>query len=290
MFADVAGSTSLYDKLGNTEAEKQIALCVALMSDITANYSGVVIKTIGDEIMASFDTAEQSANAAVEMQKKISGNNENPLSIRIGLQYGDVIEKDNDIFGDAVNVAARMAGIAQSLQIITTEEFTNQLTKDFDTRLFDKASVKGKDAELHIHQINWEEESNVTQFATSYTSELNKLTASNKSIELSFSGNDKLFTSTELKAGISIGRDAGCTIAIDTQFASRSHFNLEFRRDKFVVVDHSTNGTYIQLNDQDEVFIRREEFILSGEGKINMGESFSQNSNNKISFRILQTS
>ncbi len=85
MFADVARGTAMYDKLGNNEAEKQIAWCIQTMTDITNSHGDHVIKTIDDEIMASFGSTTE---AAIDMQTNISGNIANRLSIRISLHYG----------------------------------------------------------------------------------------------------------------------------------------------------------------------------------------------------------
>lgn len=288
MFADVAGSTKMYDTLGNAEAEKQIAWCIRTMTDITNSYGGHVIKTIGDEIMASFTSADQAAEAAIDMQMDISDNPANALSIRIGLQYGDAIERDGDLYGDAVNVAARMAGVAKALQIITTEDLVNQLSPKLaeKARLFDRATVKGKEAELHIHQINWEEEAKVTKFATS--NEMRKVSAATQAIVLKFSDEEILFTDADLGSAASIGKDPACAISLNAQYASRSHVNLEYRRGKFVLVDQSTNGTYVQFKGQDEVFIRREELTLMGDGLISLGEAVNPDSPTIISFNILQ--
>lgn len=288
MFADVAGSTKMYDTLGDTEAEKQISWCIQTMSDITNNYDGHVIKTIGDEIMASFDSADDAIEAAIEMQSSISGDTSNALAIRIGLQYGYAIKRNYDLYGDAVNVAARMAGIAKALQIITTEYLFNQLSADLadKARLFDRTSVKGKDTELYIYQINWEEKSRVTRIATSH--DMNKVSVLTQAIALKIMGKEKLLFIEDFGSAVSIGRDGSCSITLDAQYASRTHVTLDLRRGKFILTDQSTNGTYVQFNGQEELFIRREEITLLGEGTICLGESASNGSPTTIRFSILQ--
>ena len=159
MFADIAGSTRLYDTLGDVAAEGIIDDCLKLLKSVTKKHNGTVIKTIGDEIMSSFSNANDAASAALEMQTTLE-NSELDVSIRVGLQYGSAIERDGDIYGDAVNVAARMAGVAKGKQIITTEYLVCELNEKLSehARLFDTAKVKGKDEALKIYQINWEEE------------------------------------------------------------------------------------------------------------------------------------
>jgi adenylate cyclase len=287
MFADIAGSTRLYNQLGDDKAELLISTRLDIMCNITANYNGRVIKKIGDEIMCQFPTAEDAALAATEMHvKKISNDDVEPLNIRVGLHYGNTIAKNDDIFGDAVNIAARMAAIARANQIITTENFVRLLSGDLKsrTRLFDSARVKGIDEEIKIYQILWEED-NVTTFATAQ--HIQQISQANISIVLTFNGEERFYTDSDMDTAANIGRDPSCDITIPAKFASRSHVNLVFRRGKFVLVDHSTNGTYVKLKDQDEIFIRREELPLIGEGYISLGEDYKPGSSDNIYFSVL---
>ncbi len=288
MFADIAGSTRLYNQLGDDKAEFLISTRLAIMCSITSNNNGRVIKKIGDEIMCQFPSAEDAALAATEMHvKKVSNDDSEPLNIRIGLHFGNTIIKDNDIFGDAVNIAARMAAIAKANQSITTESFVNLLSSDTKsrTRLFDSARVKGIDKEIKIYQLLWEE-GNVTTFATAQHRQ--QITKANVSIVLKFSGEERFYTDSDISTAVSIGRDEICDLTIDATFASRSHANLEFRRGKFVLVDHSTNGTYVKMNQQDDIFIRREELPLIGEGYISLGEDYKKENTTNIYFSVMQ--
>ncbi len=288
MFADIAGSARLYKQLGDDKAEYLISTRLAIMCDITSYNNGQVIKKIGDEIMCRFASAEDAALAATEMHvKKVTSDDSAPLDIRIGLHYGNIIEKDNDIFGDTVNIAARMAAIAKANQSITSESFIQQLGSNArsKTRLFDKARVKGIDEEIKIYQILWEE-NNVTTFASAQHIPL--ISQANVSIVLRCNGEERFYTDNDINSAISIGRDDSCDLTIDTKFASRSHVKLEFRRGKFVLIDHSTNGTYVKLKNQDDVFIRREELPLIGEGFISLGTSHEQGNSSNIYFSVLQ--
>ena len=288
MFSDVAGSTSLYDTLGNDTAEHLIGTCVQNMIRITKENYGHLIKTIGDEVMCRFDNPNDAARAAIEMQTATEADKEANLSIRIGMHYGPAIERDNDIFGDAVNLAARVAGIAKAKQIITTGDMVDELSGDLSekSRLFDRTKVKGKEEEIKIFQILWEKESKVTKFATSH--EMKKVATSTVAIVLKYNGQEKLYTDSDMTKALVIGRDDSCDIAIDADYASREHANLEFRRSKFVLIDHSTNGTYVLFKGQDDIFLRREELPLIGEGLISLGEDVIKGNPKLISFSILQ--
>ena len=288
MFADIAGSTRLYNRLGDSRAEMLISTRLDIMCDITANNNGRVIKKIGDEIMCQFPTAEDAALAATEMHiKKISNDEETPLNIRVGLHYGKTISKAGDIFGDAVNIAARMAAIAKANQSITTESFVRLLSNSSrsKTRLFDSTRVKGIDKEIKVYQILWEED-NVTTFATAQ--HILQASQANVSIVVKANGEERYYTDADISSALSIGRDATCDITVDARFASRSHANLEFRRGKFVLVDHSTNGTYVNLNRRNDIVIRREALPLIGEGYISLGEDYRPDNTPNIYFNIMQ--
>jgi class 3 adenylate cyclase len=288
MFADIAGSTRLYNQLGDDRAEFLISTRLAIMCNITSNNNGRVIKNIGDEIMCQFPSAEDAAFAATEMHvKKVASDSSEPLTIRIGLHFGNTIEKNNDIFGDAVNIAARMAAIAKENQSITTESFVRLLSSDAKsrTRLFDSARVKGIDEEIKIYQLLWEE-GNVTTFATAQ--HIQQISKAKVSIVLRFNGEERFYTDSDIGTAISIGRDDNCDMTVDATYASRSHANLEFRRGKFVLVDHSTNGTYVKLNNQDDIFIRREALPLIGEGYISLGEEYKKENTSNIYFSVMQ--
>src|SRR5882672_3884257 len=96
LFADISGSTRLYEKLGNARALECIGLCLNIMRESALACRGRVVKTIGDELMCVFPDASAAAQAAaemqtrVEMQEPVAGNR---LQIRIGFQFGPVLEK-----------------------------------------------------------------------------------------------------------------------------------------------------------------------------------------------------
>lgn len=272
MFADVAGSTALYDKYGNTKAKNAIENCINLMTDVTNRKKGMVIKTIGDEVMCRFPTATDCMGAAVEIQEAVkiiaSGGDEIAIKVRIGFHAGEAILENNDVFGDAVNVAARMAGIAKADQIITTEDSYNQLTGFLKSlcRKFDTTTVKGKAELITIYDVLWDDEDDdVTSIAYSTA-----VTTTDNQITLVAMGDSSVYH--ELDMPVTIGRGAKASIPVNAPLASRIHARIEYNRGKFVLTDQSTNGTYVKLSDGKEVFLRREELPLSSSGFLALGE------------------
>ena len=133
VFADVVGSTRLYELLGDHQARDMILTCVELMRGSTERNRGTVIKTIGDEILATFPTANDAVNAAAEMQHDIGGHPElkvegQHVAIQIGCHFGPVVLENKDIFGSPVHTANRMTSQAKAGQIVLTSDTVGRLT------------------------------------------------------------------------------------------------------------------------------------------------------------------
>lgn len=278
LFSDVAGSTSLYETLGDNVARKLIAQCIADMSDSIVSHKGTVIKTIGDEIMCTFPSADDAVRSAMEMQEQVTDGvvvdgTPYPLSIRIGLHFGSVIHEKGDVFGDAVNVAARMAQLAKGGQIITTADTVKSLHPmlKVSARLLDRLSVKGKAQTMEIHEVVWQED-DVTHIASGVVTNIPTQRAS---LRLVYS--DKEVKLDANSPGFSMGRGSRADLMVEESLASREHVLIETRRGKFVLLDKSTNGTYVLDDNDKSTYLRREEMVLSGSGKISLGRDFAQN-------------
>lgn len=272
MFADVSGSTQMYDRLGDEAAKKTIDRCLGSLQVVVEANQGIVVKKIGDELMCRFDTADAAVSAAIVSQseiKSMGGTELAPLSIRIGIHYGEVIEDDNDIFGDAVNIAARMAGIARGGQIITTADSVAELDTELasQARQVDLTRVKGKQEKLAVFEVLWEQGGDVTRVATEL---LSRGVARPKKLRLS--RGEMAWEIASEADSVSIGRGESCDIVVDTALASREHAYCELRRGKFVLVDRGTNGTYVGIDGEDEIYLRREEMVLRGKGSISLGK------------------
>lgn len=283
LFADIAGSTQLYESVGDARAQASISDMLDLIGETIERHQGTVIKTIGDEIMCRFDEPSPAIAAAsdvqveIDLQSKISHTN---LSVRIGLHHGPALLKDNDLFGDAVNVAARMAAIAKANQIITTDDVINILPEwqADKARKFDHTKVKGKKEAITIYEIVWKSD-NLTELQ--FTSQLSHASAASRLI---LTYQDGKIEMTPVSAPVTMGRDKSCSITFDSGLASRVHAKISYQRGKFVLVDESTNGTYVRMPDIDNMFIRREDFPLMGSGTISCGEKVVENQPNLIHF------
>src|SRR5258707_14350745 len=125
LFADVVGSTRLYEQMGDLRARDMVAICIDCMRSATDQHQGTVIKTMGDEVMSTFPSADEALNAASQMQQQISAHPQlkvdgQAVAIRVGCHFGPVVLENRDVFGATVHTANRMASQAKAGQIITT--------------------------------------------------------------------------------------------------------------------------------------------------------------------------
>lgn len=289
LFADVCGSTKLYEVHGDAKAREAIAKCVDLMSEATTRQGGRVIKTIGDEVMSTFDTADNAAQAAAEMQEGITEGmmiDGKPLAIRIGFHFGPALLENNDVFGDAVNVAARMAGQAKAGQILTTNVTLTSLSDIWQasTRQIDLAQLKGKKDEIAMFEILWQRE-NVTRMATMafQTPATNKKKAR---MVLEYQGIKA--ECGEDHTSVVMGRQEGNDLVVKHNLISRLHAKVEYRKGNFILTDQSINGTYVRSNDGEEAFVRRDAFTLKGSGALGLGQSLTRESEDAVRYDLIE--
>ncbi|MES2949254.1 MAG: adenylate/guanylate cyclase domain-containing protein [Pseudomonadota bacterium] len=273
LFADVVGSTKLYDTFGDATAKQMIDECLAVLRGVVLKYGGRVIKTIGDEIMCVLPNADGGCLAATDMQHKIMALpavSQVKRSVRIGFHFGPVIEENNDIFGDTVNVAARMAGLAKGMQVITTGTTVENMSQmlQLSTRAIAALSVKGKGDDVNVSEVIWQGGEELTM-STSSLAFTNKVVT----LRLEHAGHERAWVLDQAHASVVLGRDTQCDVVIADRNASRQHARVECRRDKFYLVDQSTNGTFVAMANEAEVVLRREEIMLRGSGRIGFGHS-----------------
>jgi class 3 adenylate cyclase len=275
LFADICGSTGLFERYGDLHARQIEARVLDLLAACTVAHQGTVIKTIGDEIMSRFPNAERGVSAACEMQQGIKDDPvlaELGIAIRIGLHHGPVLAERNDVFGDAVNVAARMVALAKADQIITTRETVGCLSADSrqTTRSLGRSWVRGKQNEMEIAEVIWYESGSLTQMSDGETQKIlrNQLYA-----RLILDYRDQNIPITPSTQVFTIGRGLKNNLVVERELVSRSHATIEFRQGKFILKDNSTNGTYLLLENGARFFVRREEFTLHERGVICLGQA-----------------
>jgi adenylate cyclase len=270
LFADVSGSTKLYEAVGDAAAHAAIDQCVKLLATITLRNGGRVVKTIGDEVMSVFPDASSGGRSAIHMQAEL---NDMPpvgsvrLGVRVGLHFGPLVHREGDVFGDTVNLSARLTELASRNQVITsleTVERFDPLIKTSCRRLY-AIPVKGKEKEVDICEILWSESDEATTLVTQRAARPGGSTT----LRLVF--RDRILELPRERKSVVLGRDATADVVIPDRMASRAHCEISQRQEKFVIADRSANGTWLAIDGDRPLVLRREEALLRGHGFITLG-------------------
>jgi hypothetical protein len=248
-----------------------IARCLEQMQRTAVSCGGRVVKTIGDEVMAVFATPDAAAFAASGMHYAIDALppvGSTKLGIRIGFHCGPVIQSDNDIFGDTVNLAARLVEQAGRGQIIMSRETSDALGPVFRSfkRSLYAIHVKGKSEEVELCELIWRHADDQTMSVTS------RMSVKSEPLVLRLRHRDRELIRRRDNESVTMGRDADCSLVIASHTASRKHCALERRQDKWILADQSTNGTYVTAEGGAEIWLRREEVSLGKHGWIAFGQ------------------
>jgi class 3 adenylate cyclase len=270
LFADICDSTRLYHELGDAVAHSLAKQCLELISESTVRSGGTLVKTIGDGAMCTFPDARTALNAAVAI---VDGSFGSRVRLRVGLHIGAVIVTENDVFGDTVNVAARVLARSGPGEILMSGAIVRELRPEQRdaVRLLDTTPVKGRPEALEIYSYI-SDRTNVTIIVPSSTKRDGGalvLTLGSQELRL------------ERTAGpLLIGRDAGCGLVIPSELVSRRHATIDVQRSTYVLTDHSSNGTFVTADyGATPRFIRREPVHLDGSGTISFGAAPENNPN-----------
>lgn len=276
LFADISDSTALYQKLGDAAARNIINSCLSCITDVLPRFDGRLVKTIGDEVMCAFPSADLAVVAASDMQATVAARSgEHPVSIHIGLHYGPVLVEEGDVFGDTVNVAAYLAAVATPEQILTTE-FTEQcLSASLKAcvRPIFHAVLKGTSEESTVFQVLWRTDNvNITDVNLRSSKTIPGDTGS-----LLVTLGDERIRVDPWHTEMVVGRAPECDLVVTDRFASRRHFSIRLVRTHFYLFDHSINGSFVSLESGEEVHVLRRELLLGSSGQVCLGRSRAEN-------------
>lgn len=271
LFADVSGSTSLYETAGDDAALEAISACLAAARLATEAAGGRVVKTMGDEVMAIFPGPDAAANAAADIQTRIEELPEvagKKLGVRVGFHHGPVLQRDDDIFGDTVNLAARLVAQAKKGEIVLSTDTAAQLGPALRTmvRELHAITVKGKAEEIGLAELVWRYDAEATVF----TGVRSRGRVARNSLRLRYRGAE--MARRRDMDSIHIGRESASGLVVHDEMASRQHCTIERRQERFVLLDHSTNGTYVTVEGEAEISVRRSELELRKRGWIAFGQ------------------
>jgi class 3 adenylate cyclase len=297
LFADLRGSTALFETLGNAEATSVVTHCVGALSRAVVACGGVVIKTLGDGLMAIFTTPASAVQASIQMHDVLDamvarGNERGAssglrsLRLQVGLARGEVVEMAGDCFGDAVNVAARLLDHAGDNETLVTVEVLQTLPLDMRSRFrsLDRLVLRGRVEPVHVHVLGGRrgnEAQAVTQFGGDIT-----LAVEPDGVSLGWLDLQRQFGAQQMP--VVLGRSPQATFCVDDSRVSRSHARIDWHSGSFQLTDLSYNGTYVRFNDGEIVSLRRGSCTLHGVGMVGLGGSPSDPTSACVRFEIVR--
>jgi len=291
LFVDVTDSTRLYESLGDTVALTLINGAFARLEPILARHEGSVVKALGDGLICAFADPDNAFRAACEIQTTLHAaaqGEPSRLQLKIGFTYGPVILDKGDVFGDTMNVCARLVTLANPEQILTSAATVEALSPGLRTRcraLF-PTRLKGKAEEVPVCEVIWRYDPALTETNLTRASFARAL---QQSLKLIYRGN--IYVVNRVRPTLQMGRDDANDIVIVSLFASRVHARVSSREGHFVVADLSSNGTFLLPEDDSgvqsaEIHLRREEAVLPGRGWLGLGKNATTHGDHSVRFSL----
>lgn len=274
LYADVSGSTRLYEKFGDQIARSDIHACLKILSDVAARWDGSVLKTIGDEVMCRFPNPLKAAMAAAEMQQDLADASEagkfqtGTLRIKIGWHYGPVAFRHGDLVGEAPVTAQQVIKLAKAGEILTSGPSIAGLTPELraNCQPIDFIESEVGLGRVEVFRMQWEETDEVTTLGTV---ESQDVTVPRNTLVVEHGG--KTIRINDYNPACRIGRGPDNDVIIHGKFASRNHAEIHYRHGNFHYCDLSVNGSVIQFHNGRQVRLHREEELLQGDGAVGFG-------------------
>lgn len=287
LFADVSGSTRLYEQYGDAVARGDLSQCIALLARAASGLGGETLKTIGDEIMVAFTDPLKAALCATEMQAGLRRAGEEGsykmgiLHIKIGWHFGAVAWRDDELVGEAPVTAQQIIKLAKADEILTSRQSVEVLPDLMfpGIHLIDHVPAEAWAGELEIYKMPWERSGDETQISSKPRV---AVVAAEVALVLEYAGL-RLRVDTQ-NTSCSVGRGKQANLQVNGKLTSRQHAELSFRHGRFSIRDESTNGTYIVAEGGQRKHLRREEDVLTGKGVLGFGNWPDQDPDGAVCF------
>ncbi len=292
LFADLRGSTSLYESMGNAEATAVVTQSVALLARIVESMGGQVVKTLGDGLMAMFILPKAALAAAEEIHdslERIGGPGSSlpqPLKVQVALACGEVVQMSGDVFGDAVNVAARLLDHAGDNETLLTSAVLAGLppTQRERFRSLERMQLRGRVEPVHVYLLEAQRNPGDTA-ATAFGDMLPA--PEPEGIRLVWTTQNRVYSGVDLP--VVLGRSPQVTYCIDDTRVSRSHARIDWHGGTFQLTDLSYNGTYVRFDHDPEVIsLRRGTCTLHGSGLIGLGTPPTEADGPCVRFEVMK--
>jgi adenylate cyclase len=265
LVVDVVSSTELFEKLGDRAARDLIAQRLDAVTRIVLEHHGRLVKSLGDGLLCTLPSPAAGLAAVTALQAL----GDAAPRLRTGLHAGEVLEESDDVFGDTVNTAARVAGVCNPGEVLLSSAVVDALdpAQRAGLRSVRPVTVKGKREPLTLYALPDREAGRFDQ--TLVPVSRGERRAPGRRLTLSFGGQEVVVD--EARPTVSLGRDADCDLVLSQPLASRRHAEAALRGGRIVLIDRSANGTWIVPDGQPALGLHREEGLLTGSGCLHCG-------------------
>lgn len=285
LYADISGSKLLFERLNEAEAMQAFERCFNRLERAISSFNGRVVKHIGEQLMAVFETAEDAMRAACEMQlriEKLPAVSGIKLAVGIGFHYGPALEENNDTSGDTVKLASRLVKLAKGGQVVTSAAAVEALPPHLRqaTLALDSATVKLHNEDIPVFVVVWQ--SVAAHAAGAGLAPTHSMPPANRlmpepapaappPVRLRLLHNGREIKLDAARPCFTLGRDVKCDLLIKNPHASRNHCRIELRQNTFVLIDKSTNGTHVGPDGESGFLLKGGEYVLRGRGCLSFG-------------------
>jgi len=270
LFADICDSTPLYENSGDAAAFQVIARCLDDLARLAAHHGGDVIRSKGDDLLCTFARPTAALDAAASM---IARQDPALAPIHVGIHHGTVLRARRDIYGDAVNVAARMLALAKPGEIVASRDVVDSLPETERMRLVSigRRALKGKQEPVEVYSMVLDE-GDATQIAwpvgTRGSPAPPETVMPVLALDLRYAG--RVVTVREGERCV-LGRADRSDLVVPERCVSREHAVVELRAGRATVTDKSSTGSWILDGEGGYTTLRREAATLPGSGILRLG-------------------
>jgi adenylate cyclase len=288
LYADISGSSRLYEQFGDATAQRDIVRCLNLLAEVAQNHGGRLEQTIGDEVMCSFVLPERAAQAAVAMHEKLREASaaqvfaSGALQVRIGWHYGVAETTNGELGGPLLVVAQQVTSLARPDEILATDSGVGALSAGWrsSARRLDTIESRVDGQPFTIFHLPWDKDEEVTQFRLGKTPP--RVIVSTRLV-LRHAEREVVVDADHRRCAVGRGRDSD--LATGSRFTSKHHAEVVYRRGRFYVIDNSINGTFIAPEGGTVQHLHHEEAALLGAGVIMFGSPASRDPGASVSYR-----
>ncbi len=282
-------STAIYESVGDKQALALINRLFGRLAKKVKESGGAVVKTLGDGMVCQFEAADAAFRAACDMQAVAiampSPSGQKRLEIKIAWTYGPVVTKGTDVFGDTVNVCARLAALANPNQILTTRPTVDALSPGLRLRCRElpPAKLRGRVGQVKVSELMWRSEADVTEVELGDALET-RAAGGQWQMKLTYAGANVVVGGGDT---VKLGRDKTNEVVVASSLASRVHARISGRDGNFVIADQSSNGTFLLVDGSSrEMRLRREEAVMGERGWIGLGKSAATHGPHMVRYRL----